>query len=169
MKKLMTLIILSAIPVIMMAQSASIRHMLRKCDTGKEVTRIHLPPVLFRMASWFADDDDAKKVIRNIRSMYLVVSDDKEFSRESDFPTRVVHKLLDQNFEEMLVATDHGERVTILMREMSRNRKEMVIAVDGDDDVVIYLKGKLDLQEIIENEHINIGTVNLHDISHKGQ
>jgi hypothetical protein len=44
-------------------------------------------------------------------------------------------------------------------------RKELLIAVDSDDDMVLYLKGKLDLQEIMESQDIKIGGVHLPKIS----
>ncbi|HBB91939.1 MAG TPA: hypothetical protein DC042_09525, partial [Bacteroidales bacterium] len=50
------------------------------------------------------------------------------------------------NFQTMMTVNDNGEKVSILMREKSRDRKEMIIAVDGDEDVVLYLKGKLDFR-----------------------
>ncbi|MFA6128273.1 MAG: DUF4252 domain-containing protein [Bacteroidales bacterium] len=162
MKKFSILLCVLLVPVFLMAQPASVRRLLRSCDTGKEVTRIHLPPVLFRMASWFVDQDE-KQILRNIHSMYLVVSEDKEFSLASDFPTRVAEQLQGKNFEEMMVVSNNGEKVTILLREQSRNRKEMVIAVDGDEDVVLYLQGKLDWKEILEKEHIDLGSINFFD------
>jgi len=64
-----------------------------------------------------------------------------------------------------MTVRDQGENVTILWRETTRNRKEMVIAVDGEEDVVLYLKGKLNLNEILNNSDIKEGNVNLHEIT----
>lgn len=165
MKRILTLLMIALLPVMMMAQPTSIRRMLRSCDTGKEVTRIHLPPLLMRMASWIVDDDEARHIIKNVNCLYLLASEDKEFSRQSDFPTTIVRKLKGKDFEEMLVVNDRGEKVTILLRETKRNRKELVIAVDGDEDVVLYLRGKLDLDEIMNGEHLSVAGVNLHNVS----
>ena len=160
MKRLPILILLSLLPAALIAQPMSIRHLLRSCDTGKEVTRIHLPPVLIRMASWFVDEDETRDILRNVNSLYLVVAENNEYSRNSDFPSRVVTKLDGMNFQTMMTVNDNGEKVSILMREKSRDRKEMIIAVDGDEDVVLYLKGKLDFRELMNNETIKIGNVN---------
>jgi hypothetical protein len=117
------------------------------------------------MASWFVDEDETRDILRNVNSLYLVASENDEYSRNSDFPSRVVRKLDGMNFQTMLAVNDNGEKVSILMREKSRDRKEMIIAVDGDEDVVLYLKGKLDFRELMNHETIKIGNVNLHDIS----
>lgn len=156
MKRMIIASVTLLLPAMMMAQPASIRHLLRSCDTGREVTRIHLPPVVIRVASWLVDEEDARKVLRNVNCLYLLVSEGKEYSRQSDFPAEVSRKLMAQNFQEMLAVNDKGEKVKILLREKSRNRKELVIAVDGDEDVVIYLRGKLDLREILDSQNIKI-------------
>ncbi|MFH0761332.1 MAG: DUF4252 domain-containing protein [Bacteroidota bacterium] len=161
MKRLIIILGIILLPLAVNAQPMSVRHLLRSCDPGREVIRIHLPSGLIRIASWFVDDEESRQVLRNITSLYLVASEDKDFSRESDFPSRVVQKLRNQSFEEMLLVNDQGERVTILMREKGQNRKEMVIAVDGDEDMVLYLKGRLNLQEILESEDINLGSIDL--------
>ncbi len=165
MKRLPILILLSLLPAALIAQPMSIRHLLRGCDTGKEVVRIHLPPVVLRMATWFVDEDETRDILRNVNSLYLVASENNEYSRNSDFPSRVVRKLDGMNFQTMMTVNDNGEKVSILMREKSRHRKEMIIAVDGNEDVVLYLKGKLDFREMMDHENLKIGNVNLHDIS----
>ena len=165
MKRLPILVLLSLLPAALVAQPMSIRHLLRDCDTGKEVRRVHLPPVLIRMASWFVDEDETRDILRNVNSLYLVTSENRDYSSNSDFPSRVVRKLDGMDFQTMMVVNDSGEKVSILMRERSRNRKEMIIAVDGDEDVVLYLKGKLDFREMMDHETLKIGNVNLHDIS----
>ena len=152
---------MAILPCVLGAQSLSIRHLLRSCDTGREVTRIHLPGILVRMASWFVDDEEGKIVLRNVRSLYVLVSEDKEFSAQSDFPTRVADRIREKNFEELMMVTDKDEKINILMRENPRNLKEMVITVDGDEDVVLYLKGKLDLQEILQSQGIELPGLSL--------
>ena len=160
MKRVMIILGIILLPLSAVAQPLQVRHLLRSCDTGREVTRIHLPPVLIRLVSWCVDDEETRHVLRNVSSLYLVTSEDSEFSQKSDFPTRVVNKLRNNNFEEMLIVNDKGERVVILMRENRRNVKEMVIAVDGDEDTVIYLKGRLDLNEIMESQDIHLAGIN---------
>ena len=162
MKKLIIISLMAVLPGVLGAQSLSIRHLLRSCDPGKEVTRIHLPAVLVRMASWFVDDEGGKAVLRNVRTLYVLASEDKEFSAQSDFPTRIADRMKEKNFEELMVVSDKGDKINILMRESPRNLKEMVITVDGgEEDVVLYLKGKLDIQEILQGKGIELTGVSL--------
>jgi|GEM_PF-2507768 len=162
MKRSFIVIALALLPLMLSAQSMSMRHMMRSCDTGRSVTRIFLPPVLIKLASCLVDDQETRKILKNVNSLYLVASEDRVFSRNSDFPSRVISKLKKQNYEEMLVANDGGEKVSILMRQKSNDRKEMVIAVDGDEDMVLYLKGKLDLNEMMNDQNLNIGGIHVH-------
>jgi uncharacterized protein (UPF0218 family) len=162
MKRSFIMIALALLPLTLSAQTMSVRHLMRSCDTGRSVTRIFLPPVLIRFASCIVDDQETKNILKNVSSLYLVASEDRDFSRNSDFPSRVIARLKKQNYEEMLVANDGGEKIAILMKQKSHNRKEMVIAVDGDEDMVLYLKGKLDLSEMVSEHDLNLGGINIH-------
>lgn len=161
MKRIIIILGIILLPLGAAAQPLQVRHLLRSCDTGKSVTRIHLPPVLIRMASWCIDEEETRHLLRNISSVYLVTSEDSEYSHNSDFPTRVVDKLRNNQFEDVLVTNDKGERVVILMRQNRRNIKEVVIAVDGDEDTVVYLRGRLDLNEIMDSQDIHLTGMNL--------
>ena len=104
------------------------------------------------MASWFVDDQDTKQLLKQIKSVYIMASEDKEFSRESNFPSEIASKLKKRNFEEMMTVNSEGDKVDMLVRQKSRKKNEFIITVDGDEDVLVYIKTKLKLEELLAKE-----------------
>ncbi len=150
MKKFVIIILILSFPVFLQAQSCSIRRMFRSYDTGKEITRIHIPSCMTRMGSWFVDDADTKYLLKQVKSIYVMASEDEGFSNNSNFPSEIARNLQKRDFEEMMVVNSEGDKVKILLRESGKKRKEFVISVDGKDDALIYLRTKIDLAELAE-------------------
>ena len=164
MKKLLIPIILLSLPIFLQAQSCSMRSMFRSYDPGTEVTRIHIPSCLTSIACWFVDDDETRHLLRKIKSVYVMSSEDKSFSKESNFPSEIAKKLKKRNFEEMMVVKSEGDNVNILYRELKRDRKEFVITVDGDEDAMVYIKSKIDLAELSKLGDFGVKGVKLDEV-----
>ena len=157
MKKLLFVFILISAPTFLFSQSCAMRSMFRSYDPGKEVKRIHIPSCLTTCASWFVDDADAKMILKQIKSVYVMASEDKEFSRESNFPSEIARKLKKRNFEEMMTVNSEGDKVDMLVRQRGKKRNEFIIAVDGDEDVMVYIRSKLELSELLSKGDFGFG------------
>ena len=155
MKKILIPILLIAFPVFIQAQSCSIRQMFRSYDPGEKVTRVHIPSCLTTIATWFVDDADTKYLLKQIKSIYVMASNDKVFSSESDFPSEIAKNLKKRDFEEMMTVNSEGDKVDILFREKGKN-KEFVIAVNGDDDALVYIRSKIDLADLAKLDDLGI-------------
>jgi hypothetical protein len=164
MKKLLLPIMILAFPMMLQAQSMSMRHMFRSYDPGKEVMRIHLPSILIGFASWFVEDAETKYMLKNIRSVYVMVSEDEEFSEYSNFPSEIAKRLKEKDFNEMLTVKSDDENVKILCRERGHKKKEFVIAVDGVEDVLLYIRTKVDLAELLKFSDFGIGDLGIGDL-----
>ena len=167
MKKIFLSILLISAPLILFAQSPSMRQMFRSYDPGKEVKRIHIPSILTTFASWFVEDDDARYLLKNIKSVYVLASEDSDFAKESNFPSEIAYRLKRRNFEEMMVVDSDGDKVNILMREKTPKKNEFVIAVDGDDDAVVYIRSKMSLGELLSNGDFGMDELHLGDVAKK--
>jgi len=140
------------------------RQMFRSYDPGKEVKRIHIPSCMTCMASWFVDDVETRQLLRKIKSVYVMAAEDEAFSKESHFPTEIAKKLKKKHFEEMMVVNSDGDNINILYRDLMRDRKEFVIAVDGDEDVLVYIKSKIDLSELAKLGDFGVKGVKLGEL-----
>jgi hypothetical protein len=112
------------------------------------------------MGSWFVDDADAKYLLKQIKSVYVMTSEDETFAKESDFPSEIARKLKKRNFEEMMVVNSDGDKVDMLFREKGK-KKEFVIAVNGDEDALVYIRSKVDLSELANLGDLGIKGVDL--------
>ena len=155
MKKILIPILLIAFPIFLQAQSCSIRHMFRSYDPGEEITRVHIPACLTTIATWFIDEPDTKFLLKQIKSIYVMASNDEVFSSESDFPSEIAKNLKKRNFEEMMTVHSDGDKIDILFREKGKN-KEFVIAVNGDEDVLVYIRSKIDLADLAKLDDLGI-------------
>ena len=160
MKKLIIPLILLMLPVFVNAQSCSMRRMFRSYDPGKEVTRIHIPSCLTTLTSWFVDEPEAKYLLKQIKSIYVLSSEDEAFSKESDFPSKIAKKLKSKNFEELMAIKSDGEQVDMLVRKKGK-KNEFVIAVNGEEDAMIYIRTKGDLAELANLGKLGIKGVDL--------
>jgi len=167
MKKILITLALISAPLLIFAQSPSMRHMFRSYDPGKEVKRIHIPAILTTFASWIVDDDDARFLLKNIKSIYVLATEDNDYARESNFPSEIASKLKNRNFEEMMVVDSEGDKVNILMRQGSRKKSEFVIAVDGDEDAVVYIRSKMDLGELLSQGDFAMNGIRLDEVAKK--
>jgi len=167
MKKIFLSILLISAPLLLFAQSPSMRHMFRSYDPGREVKRIHIPAILTNFASWFVDDDDARYMLKNIKSVYVLASEDSGFSKESDFPSKIAMRLKRRNFEEMMAVNSDGDKINILMREKTRKINEFVITVDGEEDAVVYVRTKVALGELITKGDFGLEGLHLEEVAKK--
>jgi len=163
MKKFVIITLILSFPVLLQAQSCSIRRMFRSYDPGKEVTRIHIPSCLTCIGSWFIDEPETKHLLRQLKSVYVLASEDETFAKESDFPRQIARRLKNRNFEEMMAVKSEGDNINMLVRDKGK-KKEYVIAVDGDEDVLVYIRSKLSLAELAEFGDLGLKGVKLDEV-----
>lgn len=160
MKKFVIITLILSFPVLLQAQSCSIRRMFRSYDPGKEITRVHIPSCLTCMSSWFVDEPDAKFLLKQIKSIYVMVSEDQAFCEDSNFPAEIARKLKKRDFQEMMKVNSSGDKVNVLFRERGK-KKEFVIAVDGNEDALVYIRSKVDLSELANLGDLGIKGVDM--------
>ena len=106
------------------------------------------------------DEPEAKFLLKQVKSVYVMASEDEVFAKESNFPAEIARKLKKKNFEEMMVVNSDGNKVDILFRQKGK-KKEFVIAVDGDEDALVYIRSKVDLAELANLGDLGIKGVNM--------
>jgi hypothetical protein len=116
------------------------------------------------VTSWFVDDADTKYILKQIKSVYVMASNDEGYSNDSNFPAEIAKNLKKRDFGEMMRVNSDGEKINILVRERGRKKKEFVISVDGDEDVMVYIRTKLDLSELGDLGDLGIKGVNFGEI-----
>lgn len=109
------------------------------------VTTITVPGWLIHSAAMWGDfEREERDLLRSIDKVKILTIEDKELSARSNLHEEfyaTVHKRKD--LEELLVVRDGNEQVTIFGKADEESIEEMLILVGGDDNAIIYLKGRL--------------------------
>ncbi len=164
MKRNYLLLALLITPVLVQAQSWSVKRELRRADPGREVTRVMVPGFVMKFACLFVDEPETRSLLRKIGGVYVWTTEDRSYATETDVPSSIVRKVKSRGFEELMSVKSDGEDVNILMRQKGRHH-EYLFAVNGDEDVVVYLKSRLSLSDLAKHGDFNVGGVKLNSIS----
>jgi len=120
------------------------------------ITSVTVPGFVIRLAASFADiEDEEKELLRSIDKVKVLAVDDHYLNEEIDLHGEFYNSInRDGEFEELLAVRDASENVTIFGKMDDRDIiREMVILVGGDDNALVYIKGRLDPRLI--NEQID--------------
>lgn len=113
----------------------------------------------------FSDDEDAKEVgkimegLENIRISVFELDKNINIDDLNSLIQSKVSKLLKQGFESIVTVKDKSESVNILAKVNGEQLEDAMLIVmdEGDEMVVISLKGLIDLVKIAElTEHFDV-------------
>lgn len=144
MKKTIILLIALAFPLMALTQPLSVRKLFHRYGQEEGVTRITVPGVAIRLATCFVDDDETARLLKGIRKVKVLVAEGEDNLPDPEFTAKIIRDFENSRFEEMLTVQDDGDQVGIYIRDIRRNKKELVIFTrDKKESAVIYLKGKM--------------------------
>ena len=156
MKKLVILLFL-LLPFASMAQSTPADYLFDKYSGREGVESVHVPHLLIWFARWFVDDQDqdAKEILSQINSVHVMNIEDPELNNRVDFYTELkasgALEQLKKNYDLLLEANDHGDRVHIFARMDKMNYiRELIIIVGGQENTLVSITGRMDLRKIAE-------------------
>jgi len=109
------------------------------------VTTITVPGWLIHTASMWGDlDREERDLLRSIDKVKILTIEDKELNARSNLHKEFYESVRKRgDLEELLVVRDGNEQVTIFGKADEESIEEMLILVGGDDNAIIYLKGRL--------------------------
>lgn len=116
------------------------------------VTTITVPGWLIHSAAMWGDlEREERDLLRSIDKVKVLTIEDKELNARSNLHKEFYETVHERgDLEELLVVRDGNEQVTIFGKADEESIEEMLILVGGDDNAIIYLKGRLK-PELIAN------------------
>jgi hypothetical protein len=116
------------------------------------VTTITVPGRLIHTAAAWGDlEREECDLLHSIDKVKILTIEDKELNARSNLHKEFYETVRKSgDLEELLVVRDGNEQVTIFGKADEDSIKEMLILVGGDDNAIIYLKGRLK-PELIAN------------------
>ncbi|MFW5831314.1 MAG: DUF4252 domain-containing protein [Prolixibacteraceae bacterium] len=109
------------------------------------VTYITVPGWMIGLASTFGDlGDEEQELLSSIDKVKIMTIEDHDLNARVNLHEEFYSKInSDKAFEELLIVRDGNENVTIFGKMDKTVIREMIILVGGDDNALVYLKGKI--------------------------
>lgn len=129
--------------------------------SGKDgVTSITVPGFAVRAATMFADmDTEEKEILKKVDLVKVLAVDSKEKYKQINF-YKEFGKLVTADYQPLLTVKDGNDNVNVMAKMISEEEiSDLLIVIGGNDNVIIYLKGKFNLNEIAEeSKHLKNGS-----------
>ena len=161
MKKVVLFILVVAFPAFMMAQNSAVDKLFAKYQGKKGVTTVNISPELFQMvnAMGIEELEDQDLPLDKIASVKILTIEDEEGYEDVNFYNEIKKDLDVDDFAEVMTVNDGGEVVRMWMKVDNNTVSEFLLIVGGDDNVLIYITGDFnmnDLEELAETMDYDI-------------
>ena len=156
MKYLATLLFV-AIALVSSAQSKSYLTLRDKFKGGEDVTSVKVGGFVLKTALWIAGESEWKDDFGEIKSVRVINIPQKEFTEQgltaNGFKKKVLAK---DDFEEVASTYDHGERLTIYLKDKTDKDALYFLLVESKSEVTaVEIRGQLYPKKIIADHQKN--------------
>ncbi|MEZ5070309.1 MAG: DUF4252 domain-containing protein [Bacteroidales bacterium] len=151
MKKTILLLALVALGTGLSAQSFQYDKIYYRYKGGEGVVALKVPGFVMRMAASIGDlDREEKALLRSLRSVSVLTIDENELYPGVNFAREFASFRGSDDTHILLEVHDSGEDVLIAAREKNGRITDLFVAVGGDDNVLVHVKGRMD-RDLLEN------------------
>jgi hypothetical protein len=156
MKRIVLLVIAVAFPAFLLAQNSAVDKLFSKYSGKDGVTTVSISPELFQVVKAMEIEDLETEDIPfdKIASVKILTIEDEELWPGVNFYTEIEKDLDTSEFAEVMTVNDGGEVVRMWMKVDESKMSEFLLIVGGDDNVLIYITGSFnmnDLEELAES------------------
>jgi len=152
MKRVVLLILIVAFPAFIMAQNSAVDKLFAKYQGKKGITTVNISPELFQMvnAMGIEEIEDQDFPLDKVKSVKILTIEDDEGYEGVNFYEEIKKDLDVDDFEEVMTVNDGGEVVRMWMKVDKKAVSEFLLIVGGDDNVLIYITGNFDMNDVEE-------------------
>jgi len=146
------LILLAAllIPTLLSAQNAAVEKLFQKYQGKEGVTTVMIGPELFQVIkSMEIKDIEAHDLpMDKLKSVKILTIEDEDQWKDVNFYNEIEKDLDMSDYAEVMTVNDGGETVRMWMKNEGQQIREFLLIVGGDDNVLIYITGDFNLNDI---------------------
>jgi hypothetical protein len=152
MKRVVLFIFVLALPAFIMAQNSAVDKLFAKYQGKKGITTVSVSPELFKMvnAMGIEEIEDQDFPLDKVASVKILTIEDEEGYEDVNFYEEIKKDLNVDDFEEVMTVNDGGEVVRMWMKVEKKAVSEFLLIVGGDDNVLIYITGNFDMNDLEE-------------------
>ena len=159
MKKVVLFILAVAFPAFMMAQNSAVDKIFAKYKGKEGITTVSISPELFQMVNALGIEEIEEQdfPLDKVASVKILTIEDEEGYEDVNFYEEIKKDLKVDDFEEVMTVDDGDEVVRMWMKVDKKSVSEFLLIVGGDDNVLIYITGNFDMNDLDElAEHLDM-------------
>ena len=152
MKRIVLLVMAVAFPAFIIAQNSAVDNLFNKYSGKEGVTTVSISPELFQIVKALdvEEIEDADIPFDKIASVKILTIEDEAQWEGVNFYTEIEKDLDVSNFKEVMTVNDGGEMVRIWMKVEENEVSEFLLIVGGDDNVLVYITGNFNMNDLDE-------------------
>lgn len=140
MKKFIIMALLGLIGTTANAQ----KEVFQKYQDKDEVTTVHVPKFLMRMAGRF--DNEAKKLTDRINDIRVLTCERGKTASKIKQDALAAYR--SQGYEEMLRVKEDGEQILIYQRALKDGKSEFALLAEDEELAIINVTGRLSIDDV---------------------
>lgn len=131
------------------------------------VTTISVPGWLIHLAARWGDlERNERELLQSIDKVKVLTIDDKDLNARSNLHKEYYNTIRENSeLEELMVVRDGNDQVTIFGKTDDKYIKELLVLVGGDDNALVYVKGRLKPELIREMKKSSITKLTTETVS----
>lgn len=148
MKKLLLYALLAGLPVLAGAQSKYITQFYNHYKAQEEVTNLNLQGFVLSLASTFADDSDARKILRKVSHLRLLMMENENLVSPEAY-TSLIRGIKSDRFEELMMLREENQRIEFFLREDGDTITDVLMLLHGDGEfLMLSLEGAFKFSDL---------------------
>lgn len=148
MRNVLLYSLLIFLPAMAAGQSRYITKFYDHYKSQEEVTNLNLHGFVVRLAGNFVDDQDAKKVLRKVSHLRLLLMEDANLVHPQEY-TSLVKGIKSDRFEELMIIREGSQRIEFFLRESGDTITDVLMLLRGEDEfLLLSLEGAFNFSDL---------------------
>ena len=150
MKRVVILLAAVLVPALMCAQNTTIDKLFEKYQGKEGVTTVMIGPELFQVVKAMEVEEigDVDFPVDKLSGVKILTIEDEEKWQGVNFFKEIENDLDVSDYAEVMTVNDGGETVKMWMKTEGKQIREFLLIVGGDDNVLVYITGDFNLNDI---------------------
>jgi hypothetical protein len=156
MKKIISISLMLAIPVILLAQNPAVDKLFNKYQGKDGFTTVLINKEIFKLISATEKEEQAlDEPLDKISGIKILAQENDSVMEGLNFYEELKADLDFSAYKELVVVKEKDQDVWIVARENNGRMAELLIIVGGEDNVLVWIAGDFTFEELAELSKIN--------------
>jgi len=156
MKKIITISLMLAIPVILLAQNPAIDKLFNKYQGKDGFTTVLINKEIFKMISSAEKKEQTlDEPLDKISGIKILTQENDSVMKGLNFYEELKADIDFSDYKELIVVKEKDQDARIVAQEHDGRMTELLIIVGGNDNVLVWIAGDFTFEELAELSKIN--------------